>query len=147
MMIARERYKSIVDKLKENGHKLTPQRLAIIKILSESKGHPSVEDIYKQLQKNFPGVSEATVYRNILLIKSLGEVLELGFAGESTHYDGRKPNPHPHIICISCRKIIDPDLESLNEMTKEITEESGFEILTYRLDFFGICPECRRKKE
>lgn len=146
MLIARERYKSMVEKLKENGHKLTPQRLAIIKILSESKGHPSVEDIYKQLQKNFPGISEATVYRNILLIKSLGEVLELGFAGESTHYDGRKPNPHPHIICVMCRKIIDPDLESLNEMTKEITEESGFDILTYRLDFFGICPECRRKK-
>jgi Fur family peroxide stress response transcriptional regulator len=146
MLIARERYKSMLDKLKVNGHKLTPQRLAIIKILSQSEGHPSVEDIYRELQRNFPGISEATVYRNILLIKSLGEVLELGFAGESTHYDGRKPNPHPHIICVMCRKIIDPDLETLNAMTKEITQESGFEILTYRLDFFGICPVCRRKK-
>jgi Fur family peroxide stress response transcriptional regulator len=135
----------MVDKLKEHNHKLTPQRFAIIKILSESKGHPSVEDIYEQLQRDFPGISEATVYRNILLIKSLGEVLELGFAGESTHYDGRKPHPHPHIVCIKCRKIIDPDLDSLNEMMKEINEESGFEILTYRLDFFGICPECRGK--
>jgi Fur family peroxide stress response transcriptional regulator len=135
----------MVDKLKEHNHKLTPQRFAIIKILSESKGHPSVEDIYKQLQRDFPGISEATVYRNILLMKSLGEVLELGFAGESTHYDGRKPHPHPHIVCIKCRKIIDPDLDSLNEMMKEINEESGFEILTYRLDFFGICPECRGK--
>jgi len=145
MLKSRERYKAMVGKLKEHNHKLTPQRLAIIKILSESKGHPSVEDIYKQLQRDFPGISEATVYRNILLIKSLGEVLELGFAGESTHYDGRKPHPHPHIVCIKCRKIIDPDLDSLNEMMKEINEESGFEILTYRLDFFGICPECRGK--
>jgi len=145
MLKSRERYKSMVDKLKEHNHKLTPQRFAIIKILSESKGHPSVEDIYKQLQRDFPGISEATVYRNILLMKSLGEVLELGFAGESTHYDGRKPHPHPHIVCNKCRKIIDPDLDSLNEMMKEINEESGFEILTYRLDFFGICPECRGK--
>jgi Fur family peroxide stress response transcriptional regulator len=141
-----KRYKAMVDKLKEHHHKLTPQRLAIINILSHSEGHPSVEDIYRQLQRNFPGVSEATVYRNILLMKSLGEVLELGFAGESTHYDGRKPYPHPHIVCIKCRRIIDPDLESLNAMTKEITEESGFEILTYRLDFFGICPTCRNKR-
>ena len=141
-----KRYKAMVNKLKENHLKLTPQRLAIINILSRSEGHPSVENIYRQLQKNFPGVSEATVYRNILLIKSLGEVLELGFAGESTRYDGRKPHPHPHIVCVTCKKIIDPDLESLNAMTREITEESGFEILTYRLDFFGICPECRRKK-
>jgi Fur family peroxide stress response transcriptional regulator len=147
VLIAKERYRAIVDKLREHNHKLTPQRLAIIKILSESRDHPGVEDIYRQLHINFPGISEATVYRNILLIKSLGEVLELGFAGKSTHYDGRKPNPHPHIICVMCRKIIDPDLDTLNEMTKEITEESGFEILTYRLDFFGVCPECRGKKQ
>lgn len=145
MLKSGQRYKAMVDKFKEHHHKLTPQRLAIINILSHSEGHPSVEDIYRQLQSNFPGVSEATVYRNILLIKSLGEVLELGFAGESTRYDGRKPHPHPHIVCVKCKKIVDPDLESLNEMTKEITEESGFDILTYRLDFFGICPDCRKK--
>jgi Fur family peroxide stress response transcriptional regulator len=143
MQESRDRYKAMVDKLKEHNHKLTPQRLAIIRILSESEDHPSVEDISRQLQRDFPGVSEATVYRNVLLIKSLGEVLEIGFAGESTHYDGRKPHPHPHIVCIKCRKIIDPDLESLKDMVEEITEESGYEIVTYRLDFFGICPGCR----
>jgi Fur family transcriptional regulator, peroxide stress response regulator len=140
-----KRYKAMVDKLKENHHKLTPQRLAIVNILSRSEVHPSVENMYGRLQRHFPGVSEATVYRNILLMKSLGEVFELGFAGESTRYDGRKPHPHPHIVCVMCKKIIDPNLDSLNEMTKEITQESGFKILTYRLDFFGICPECRRK--
>jgi Fur family peroxide stress response transcriptional regulator len=146
MLESKKRYKAMVDKLKENHHKLTPQRLAIIKMLSESENHPSVQDIYQRLQRNFPGVSEATVYRNILLMKSLGEVFELGFAGESTRYDGLKPHPHPHIVCVTCKKIIDPDLESLNAMTRELTEESGFEILTYRLDFFGICPACRNKK-
>jgi len=140
-----KRYKAMVDKLKENHHKLTPQRLAIIKMLSEGEDHPSVEDIYRRLQRHFPGVSEATVYRNILLLKSLGEVFELGFAGESTRYDGRKPNPHPHIVCVMCKKIIDPNLDSLNEMTKEITQESVFKILTYRLNFLGIFPECCRK--
>ena len=135
----------MVNMLREHNHKLTAQRLALIKILSQSEGHPSVEAIYRELQRNSLSISEATVYRNILLIKSLGEVLELEFAGESAHYDGRKPHPHPHIMCVMCRKIIDPDLDTLIEMTKEITEESGFEILTYRLDFSGICPECRKK--
>ncbi len=139
----RERYQTIVNKLKEGNYKLTPQRLAIIRILAESQDHPSVEDIYTMLHKRFPGISQATVYRNIMLIKSLGEVLEIGFAGGRTHYDGAKPFPHPHVICMKCNKIVDPDLDSLKDMTKEITDESGFEIVTYRLDFFGICPECR----
>jgi Fur family peroxide stress response transcriptional regulator len=143
---ARNRYTAIADNLKEAGYKLTPQRLAIIRILSESETHPSVEDIYNKLKRRFPGISQATVYRNILLMKSLGEVIEIGFASGSSRYDGRKPYPHPHIVCLKCNKIIDPELDTLNDMTKEITEESGFEIVTYRLDFFGICLECRDMK-
>lgn len=140
-----DRYTAMVHKLKENNHKITPQRLAIIRILSKSEAHPSVEDIYSQLQRDFPGISQATVYRNILLMKSLGEVLELGFPDGSNRYDGINPYPHPHIVCIKCKRIIDPDLASLQDMTREIVEESGFEVITYRLDFFGVCPECRSK--
>jgi Fur family peroxide stress response transcriptional regulator len=142
---SKARYDVILRKLKESGNKLTPQRLVIARILAESEEHPSVEDIYNQLRRDLPGISQATVYRNIMLLKSLGEVLEIGFAGGRTRYDGKKPNPHPHVICLKCNKIVDPDLESLRDMTKEIINESGFEIVTYRLDFFGICPECREK--
>jgi len=142
---SKARYDVISKKLKESGNKLTPQRLVIARILAESEGHPSVEDIYNQLRKDFPGISQATVYRNIMLLKSLGEVLEIGFAGAGTRYDGKKPYPHPHVICLRCNKIIDPHLESLHDMTKEIIDESSFEIVTYRLDFFGICPKCREK--
>jgi Fur family peroxide stress response transcriptional regulator len=138
------RTQEIVRKLRKSNQKITPQRLAIIRILSISEGHPSVEDIYDQLQRDFPGVSRATIYRNIMLIKSLGEVLELGFPDGSNRYDGNKPYPHPHVICIKCKKIIDPDLSSLKDMTREISQESGFEILSYRLDFFGLCPQCRK---
>lgn len=136
--LSKARYDVISKKLKESGNKLTPQRLFIARILAESDEHPSVEDIYNQLRKDFPGISQATVYRNIMLLKSLGEVLEIGFAGGSTRYDGKKPHPHPHLICLKCNKIIDPDLESLRDVTKEIIDENDFEIVTYRLDFFGI---------
>jgi Fur family transcriptional regulator, peroxide stress response regulator len=142
MSDSKERFDSIVKKLKENDHKLTPQRLAVTKILAHSVGHPSVEKIYEQLQDDFPTMSLATVYRNVMLIKSLGEALELGFADGSNRYDGNKPYPHPHVICIRCKKIIDPDLASLTDMTKEVADETGFEILTHRLDFFGICSNC-----
>jgi Fur family transcriptional regulator, peroxide stress response regulator len=137
------RFNEIVRKLRENNYKLTPQRLAITKLLSESKGHPSVEKIHDSLKKDFPTISLATVYRTVMTIKSLGEVLELGFADGSNRYDGNKPDPHPHLVCIKCRKIIDPDLSSLQDMTKEVAEETGFTIISHRLDFFGICPSCR----
>lgn len=145
-LLAKERYAAMAAKLKSSGLKSTPQRLAIIRVLAESKEHPSADDICVQLRKDFPGISPATVYRNIMLIKSLGEAYEIALAGAGSRYDGRKPYPHPHIVCLACGKIIDPELGSLRDMTREITDESGFEILTYRLDFFGKCPACRKLK-
>jgi Fur family transcriptional regulator, peroxide stress response regulator len=141
----KKRFDTIVKKLRENNHKLTPQRLEIAKVLAHSTGHPNVEKIYEQLQDRFPTMSLATVYRNVMLLKSLGEVLELGFPDGSNRYDGNKPHPHPHVICIQCRKIIDPDLVSLKDMADEVADETGFKILTHRLDFFGICGDCLNK--
>jgi Fur family peroxide stress response transcriptional regulator len=126
---------------------MTPQRLAIVKILAKSEGHPSVEDIHARIKKDFPTMSLATVYRNIVLIKSLDELLELGFPDGSNRYDGNKPYPHPHIICVKCKKILDLDLDSLDEMQHEIAEETDFKILNHRLDFFGICSNCSAEKE
>ena len=142
-----ERFELIINTLKDNGYKITPQRLAIVKILARSEDHPSVEDIHDNLKKDFPTMSLATIYRNVLIMKSLGEVLELGFPDGRNRYDGLKPDPHPHVICIKCKKIVDPDLESLDEMKKEVALETNFTILNHRLDFFGICSECMNKKE
>jgi Fur family peroxide stress response transcriptional regulator len=142
----KKRFEIIIQKLRDNGHKITPQRLAIVRILAKSESHPSVEDIYDQIINDFPTMSLATVYRNIVLIKSLGEVLELGFPDGSNRYDGNKPFPHPHVICIKCKKIVDPDLVSLDEMKNEVALETNFTILNHRLDFFGICSNCMTEK-
>ncbi len=144
MAHSKKRFDTIIEKLRANDHKITPQRIAIAEILADSKGHPGVESIYEQLKNKFPTMSLATVYRNVLLIKSLGEVLELGFPNGCNRYDGNRPFPHPHVICIRCQKIIDPNLDSLKDMTAEVADETGFDILAHRLDFFGICGECRK---
>ena len=139
------RFDTIIAKLRENNYKVTPQRMAIAEILANSDGHPSVETIYDRLISDFPTMSLTTVYRNVMIIKSLGEVLELGLPDGGNRYDGNKPYPHPHVICVKCHKIIDPDLSNLKDMTEEVSEETGFKILTHRMDFFGICTDCLKK--
>ena len=138
------RLNQIVEKLREREYRLTPQRLAVLKILAVSHGHPSVERIYEQVKNDFPTTSLATVYKTVSLVKELGEVLELGFSNDRNRYDGNKPYPHPHLICTQCRKIIDPDLSSLHHMTEELEKETGFRIVNHRMDFFGVCPDCQR---
>ncbi len=138
------RLNQMVEKLRKRDYRLTPQRLAVLKILAVSQGHPSVERIYEQVKIDFPTTSLATVYKTVSLVKELGEVLELGFSDDRNRYDGNKPYPHPHLICTQCRDIIDPDLSSLHHMTNELEKETGFRIVNHRMDFFGICPDCRK---
>ena len=108
-----DRTELILDKLKEKGHRITPQRLVILRILAESQNHPSVEDIFQKLRVHFPTTSLATVYKTIGLLKEMGEVLELGFSDDSRRFDGRQPSPHPHLICIRCRSGAVGEFESL----------------------------------
>ncbi len=136
----------MLSKLRESGQRITPQRIAILEILAKSEGHPSVEEIYKVVAKDFPTTSLATIYKTVTLLKELGEVLELEFSQGSNRYDGSKPFPHPHVVCTNCKKIIDPDLESLGAMTAEVSQQTGFKVAYHRLDFYGLCPECQKDK-
>jgi Fur family transcriptional regulator, peroxide stress response regulator len=144
---AAERFERMLSRVREQGGRITPQRLAVLHILSENEGHPSVEAIYLQVKKDFPTTSLATVYNTVNLLKELGEVLELGFRDLGSRYDGTKPYPHPHAICLKCGEIADPPMVSLDEMAARIAEETGFRITSHRLDFFGLCPRCRSKEE
>jgi Fur family peroxide stress response transcriptional regulator len=141
------RIDQMLSKLRDHDFRITPQRMAVLRVLAASEGHPTVETIYEKIRAEFPTTSLATIYKTVSLLKEINEVLELGFADGSNRYDGNKPFPHPHVICTKCKKIIDPDLSSLKDLTKEVAEETGFQIITHRLDFFGICRDCLSKRK
>jgi Fur family peroxide stress response transcriptional regulator len=138
-----KRFQQMLGKLKSLDFRITPQRLAVLQILAASEEHPTAEQIFEKVKVEFPTTSLATIYKTIALLKGLNEVLELGFPDGSNRYDGNKPFPHPHVICTRCRKIMDPELMSLDELKDEISKKTGFRIQHHRLDFFGVCQECQ----
>lgn len=141
-----KRMERMIAKLKSRDFRITPQRLAVLRILSTSEDHPSVEEIYERVRTEFPTTSLATIYKTIALLKELDEVLELGFPDGSNRYDGNKPFPHPHVICTKCKKIMDSELAGLDALRAEISIRTGYKILHHRLDFFGLCQACQRSE-
>jgi Fur family transcriptional regulator, peroxide stress response regulator len=139
------RLSRMLSKIKGMDFRLTPQRLAILKILASSEDHPTVDTIYREVKLQFPTTSLATVYKTIALLKELNEVLELGFPDGSNRYDGSRPYPHPHMICLRCKKIMDPEISSIDELSDEMQRKTGYTICHHRLDFFGLCPDCQEK--
>ena len=141
-----QRQRELIDKLSKTGCRLTPQRVMVIKILSHSQTHPSVEEIYQLVRAEFPMTSLGTVYKTVELLREMGEILELGFAHHSSRYDGTNPVPHPHLICIKCETIVDPELNMLDNLAAELSNRTGYQIVQHRLDFYGICPDCLSKQ-
>ena len=138
------RLEQMLSKLREQKFRITPQRLAVLKILAVSEGHPTVEQIFKQVKADFPTTSLATLYKTIALLKQLNEVLELGFSDSGNRYDGNTPYPHPHVICTVCGNIVDPEPDMTTNISENIAKQTGYFITNQRLDFFGICPECQK---
>jgi len=143
MVDPQTRFEELVTKLRESTHRLTPQRLALVRLLAVSEGHPSASQLYEQMKNQFPTTSLATVYKTLNVLKEMNEVLELRFSGDDNHYDGHKPYPHPHLVCIHCQKIIDLEVSLAQSLIQEVAQSSGYQIIGHRLDFYGLCPDCQ----
>jgi Fur family peroxide stress response transcriptional regulator len=136
-----KRFTELISLLKDHDFRLTPQRIELIRLIATDEGHPSANDLYFQIKQKFPTMSQATVYNTLTLLKELNQVVEINLHDDS-HYDGFHPEPHPHIICINCNRIVDGeysiDLDSISMLEKS----SGFSIIKPQITFYGLCPDC-----
>jgi Fur family peroxide stress response transcriptional regulator len=140
---AKERSNAMIQALKDNGNRLTPQRLAIVSYLASSREHPSVDVIYSAVTKVFPMTSLATIYKTLALLKEKGLVREIpGLAGESSRFDGADPDHHPHLVCTKCGQIEDLPLESFSELSRTVESQTGYSMVYDDVIFRGLCPTC-----
>jgi len=138
------RFNELIILLKDRGYRMTPQRLELIRFIAASDGHPSASQIFEAMRNQFPTMSQATVYNTLALLKDMHQVLEINLHGDS-HYDGNRPEQHPHIICIECNRIIDGNWEYEDTVIANLEQETGFKIIRSQIAFFGLCPECKEK--
>ena len=139
MMSSRE---EIADTIRMNGHRATPQRVAIYEALWKSGSHPSVSDIHEYAIKMDPSISLATVYKTLQLFSEIGLVREMGFRDGSTRYD---PDTEFHInlVCNKCGKIEDFDCVSIDKIVPNLDEQTGFQVQSYSFEVRGLCSICR----
>jgi Fur family peroxide stress response transcriptional regulator len=141
------RFKELVSRLRERECRMTPQRVALLRLIAASEGHPSAAQLFDRLRAQFPTTSLATVYKTLTLLDDMGEVLELGFSGDDNRYDGNMPFPHPHLVCLRCRKVVDAMVNLAQHLAQEAERASGFRVVSQRLDFYGLCPDCQASEQ
>jgi Fur family peroxide stress response transcriptional regulator len=143
MVEAEARMHDLTSRLRERGYRVTPQRAAVLKVLTERDNHPTVEQIYESVRIDFPMTSLATVYKTLAVLKEVGAVCELRIDGGGTRYDGCRNEPHPHLICVRCGEITDLDIAPIGGTIEEVEIRTGYRVVSHRHNFFGTCPDCR----
>ena len=131
-------------RLREQGYKLTSQRLAIITLLSKDMTHPGAADILKKIRKSLPQVSLSTVYYTLDILKKEGLIQELEFYDQDNRYD-INISKHINLICKKCGKIETSRRDSLL-LIPQIQQKTDFQPVAMRYEYYGYCKECRRKR-
>lgn len=132
----------VVTTLKSKKCKITPQRLAIYNILKNSCDHLNAETIYRLLNKEYPSISLATVYKSLELFSELGLIQVINIGENSFRYDFN-PSSHPHLVCTICSAVVDLDEDLFPKLDKLIENTTNYTITKQQLCFYGICPNCK----
>ena len=129
---------TIEEKCLAKGVKLTEQRKIIAKVMSSSKDHPDVDELYKRVSNIDPKISIATVYRTIKLFAEVGIVTKHGFkGGEKARYEELSESHHDHLIDIKTGEIIEFVDDEIEKLQKKIAEKFGYDLVDHKLELYG----------
>jgi len=141
-MMIKEKVSEFIDRSKELGIKVTPQRIAIYKELASTDRHPSTETIYKKIKDYYPNISLTTVYRTLETFEKLGLISVVNVLYNAARYDANL-DPHHHIVCTECKKVEDVYDDSLNNLDISNKTLGDYKVEGYSLLLSGLCKSCR----
>ncbi len=133
--------------LKRAGLKMTPQRLAIVRLFADDHSHPTAQDLFERLRGEFPSMSFATVYNTLDALASAGLSGTLRLGG-AARFD---PNvsPHHHAVCDRCGAVRDVPAETLAPSSATVRrmqkEAAGFSVRAVERVYRGLCAKCASK--
>lgn len=133
----------IVTSLREEGHRITPQRIAIMEYLLHTEDHPSADLVHTMVKKRYPMVSLSTVYKTLDLLREKKMVNEIEVEGEA-RFDAHV-DEHINLVCLSCGKIEDIDEKTLRNILSKVAKKSDYIIIKGSFEMHGYCNRCKSK--
>ena len=126
-----------------NGLKVTPQRVAVYKVLICTDIHPTAEEVYKMVRQDIHNISLDTVNRALLTLVEIGAAFQVEGTGQPRRFDGGLED-HQHFRCIKCSKVIDFHYEPFDNIEIPQHLQGQFEIMRKTVYLEGVCGTCRK---
>lgn len=122
----------------------TRQKYVILKVIKESKIHPTIAEICKLVHEIDDSIGQATVYRNVKKFVDEGKLYQIKTRSGIDRYDYY--TDHIHFECLKCGKLIDIKDDDLLKEFKNRFQNRCESIKNYNLMLEGFCKECRGSK-
>lgn len=132
-----------LEKLQENGYRLTDSRRSVVEIIAGSQRVLSPLEVYDLARAQHPGLGLVTVYRTLEKLEELGLIQRVhqprGCQAFVAAFKG-----HQHLIlCSKCGKVQFFDGDNLETLMQTIGSQTGYQVQDHWLQLFGLCTECQ----
>ncbi|MBJ3775207.1 Fur family transcriptional regulator [Acuticoccus mangrovi] len=132
--------KKLEEALRADGVRITRQRAAILKVLSEAEDHPDATELHRRARDIDESVSLATVYRTLTALEEQGIVHRHSFEGTPARFETADLPHHDHIIDLDTGEVVEFRSDKIERLQAAIAEELGYDVVRHRLELY-----CRRK--
>jgi Fur family ferric uptake transcriptional regulator len=130
-----------VDRLRERGFRITPQRHLILQAVDDL-GHATPEEIHVHVQQRTSGVNLSTVYRTLEVLEGVGLVTHAHISHGSPTYHSVRDQPHVHLVCRSCESVDSVPAGEIAQLVGYLHHERGFTPDLGHLTVHGVCRSC-----
>ena len=129
--------KTISERCKSVGIRMTGQRQLVIKVLENSNDHPDVETLFERANKIDNKVSIATVYRTVRTLQNAGILEKLEFNDGRSRFEDAVRNHHDHLIDLDTGKVVEFLDEEIEQIQTKIAKKLGYKLIGHKLELYG----------
>jgi Fur family ferric uptake transcriptional regulator len=129
------------DRLRESGHRLTPQRELVLAAV-EALGHATPDEVYAEVRTHSAAINLSTVYRTLELLDDLGLIHHAHLSDRAPTYHSTSGHEHSHLVCRGCRKVISVERSDMEAALGPLAARHGFAPDYGHLAVFGTCTDC-----
>src|SRR5262245_59604306 len=123
---------------------MSRQKELIYDLVSSTMSHPTADWVYENARRKMPHISLGTIYRNLNTLVHEGRILAIANSRGPVRYDANTAR-HSHLKCVGCGLMLDVPETDIDFVPRS-PKYRQFEVLEYRVDVLGLCPDCRNQK-
>ncbi len=133
----------VMEILRAQGLRMTPQRRAIVSEIMRTRGHISPTALARKVQGEMPGVNASTVYRTLALLEEVGVLSHAHLEGGAEYHRAEEAG-HVHLTCSNCGAEDDLSMEEAQALSQLVERHREFLPDLTHFAISGLCAECRR---